>query len=137
MNEQRRTKQQEVEALIHFGRLWDEAMVNNDADEIGKFMAADWVIVGTEGGITSKSSFLDGIRSGDLMHTRMDSDDSRVQLYGNTGVVTSRGTSSGKYKGQPFSFYEWSTSIYIREKGKWRCVLTMLTPVKNQEGSSV
>ncbi len=117
--------------LIQFGKHWDQAIENNDVNEISKFMASDWVIVGTDGGITSKSSFLDWISSGDLVHNRMDFEDIRVQLYENTGVVTSRGTSGGTYKGQPFSFYEWTTSVYILENGKWRCVLTMLTPAKN------
>ena len=116
------------EGLILFGKQWDEAMVSNNVEEIAKFMSDDWVIVGTEGGITSKSSFLEWIKSGDLTHRRMDSDEIRVKIYGNTGVVTSRGTSAGKYKGQPFNLYEWSTSVFIWQEEKWSCVLTMLTP---------
>ena len=117
-----------VESLLHFSKAWDEAMIRNDSEEIGKFMIDDWVIVGTEGGITSKASFLQSIRSGDLMHTRMDAGDFRVRLYENTGVLTSRGTSSGTYKGQPFSFFEWSTNIFLWKNDAWSCVLTMLTP---------
>ena len=117
-----------LEELIQFGKQWDLAIVDNDVEKVSKFMSSDWVIVGTEGGITSKASFLDSIRSGDLVHTRMDFEDIRVKLYGNTGVVTSRGTSSGFYKGHPFSFFEWSTNVYILEGKEWRCVLTMLTP---------
>ena len=116
--------------LIRFGKQWDKAMVSNDLKEISRFMSEDWVIVGTEGGITPKSTFLDWIRSGDLVHTRMDSDDIRVKIYKNTGLLISRGTSSGKYRDKAFSFYEWSTSVFILEKRKWRCVLTMLTPAQ-------
>jgi ketosteroid isomerase-like protein len=114
--------------LVDFGRLWDKAMVNNDAEEIGTFMAYDWVIVGTEGGITPRSTFLTSIKSGDLSHDTMNSEDIRVKIYGEMGVLTSRGTSSGRYKDQPFSFYEWSTSVFIRDREKWKCILTMLTP---------
>ncbi|MBC8045507.1 MAG: nuclear transport factor 2 family protein [Fimbriimonadaceae bacterium] len=116
--------------VIQFGKKWDEAMVRNDANEIGSFMSDDWVIVGTEGGITSKTTFLDFIKSGDLLHNKMDFEDTRVEIYDNTAVVTGKGTSSGTYRGEPFSFYEWSTSIYIKNNGHWRCVLTMLTPAK-------
>lgn len=116
---------------MQFGKQWDRAIVANDAEEIGRYMSDDWVIVGTEGGITSKSVFLGFVKSGDLVHTRMDSEDSRVKIYGNTGIVTSRGTSSGTYRGEQFSYYEWSTSIFIKNDGYWRCVLTMLTPAEN------
>ncbi len=116
--------------LVQFGLAWDQAMVGNDADEIGKFMSDDWIIVGTEGGITSKSEFLLWIKSGELTHTRMDSDETSIKIYENTGIVTSRGTSAGNYNGQSFELYEWSTSVFIRKNEQWLCVHTMLTPAK-------
>jgi len=119
------------EELLQFEKDWNRAMENNDADETGKFMSDDWVIIGTGGGITSKDEFLEWIKSGDVSHSRMDSDFIRIKIYENAGVVTSRGTSAGKYKGQDFELYEWSASTYIRKNNKWICVHTMLTPVSN------
>ena len=98
--------------LLSFGKKWDDAMVNNIAKDISRFMSDDWVIIGTDGGITPKNMFLEWIESGDLIHTRMDSDEMRIRIYGNTGVVTARGTSSGTYKGKTFSFYEWSRKCF-------------------------
>ncbi|MBT1708835.1 DUF4440 domain-containing protein [Fulvivirgaceae bacterium PWU5] len=115
--------------VLQVGKEWDKAMVGNDPDEIGKFMSEDWVIVGSDG-ITSKSQFLETIRSSALTHSRMDSDETKIKVYGDTAVVTSRGTSAGEYKGQPFELYEWSSSVFIRKKGKWLCVHTMLTPAR-------
>jgi hypothetical protein len=114
--------------LLQCEKDWNRAIENNNVDEIEKFLSADWVIVGTEGGITSKDEFLSWITSGDLTHSRMDSDETRVRVYENTGVITSRGTSAGKYKEQYFELYEWSTSTFIYKNGKWICVHTMLTP---------
>jgi ketosteroid isomerase-like protein len=116
------------EELVQFGKQWDEAMINNDPSEISKFMSEDWIIVGTEGGITTKQEFLSGIVSGDLTHSVMNSDKTVIKIYDNTAIVTSRGTSAGKYKGADFEFYEWSTSVCIRRQNKWQCVHTMLTP---------
>ena|SRR5688572_16130890 len=118
--------------LKDFCDRWDAAMIKNDAQEISAFMSDDWVIVGTDGGITSKASFLSGINSGVLTHDRMDADEVRIKIYDNTGVVTTKGTSAGKYNDQPFSFYEWSTSIFIKSDDQWHCVLTMLTPVNSK-----
>ena len=122
--------EQIAKELKQLGRQWDEAIANNDALEIGRFMAPDWVIVGTEGGITPKPNFLDFIKSGDLHHNKMDFEDISVKIYENTAIVISRGTSSGTYKGEPFSYYEWSTNVYINNNGNWLCVLTMLTPAQ-------
>ncbi|MGZ5190623.1 MAG: nuclear transport factor 2 family protein [Flavisolibacter sp.] len=119
--------------LSQFGKDWDKAIEANDVHSIAQFMSDDWVIIGTDGGITNKESFLDFIRSGDLQHNSMHFEDLRIEIYDNTGIVTSRGTSSGTYKGQPFSFYEWSSNVFIRKNDKWLCVLTMLTPAKKSE----
>jgi hypothetical protein len=116
------------EELLQFEQNWNRAMENNNADEIGEFMSDDWIIVGTGGGITSKDEFLDPIKSGNLTHSRMDSDETRIKIYENTGVITSRGTSAGKYNGQDFELYEWSTSIFVYRNDQWICVHTMLTP---------
>ena len=117
----------EKQELLDFSRRWDEAMIGNDADEIGAFMSDDWVIVASDG-ITSRSSFLQLISSGILTHNRMDSDEINIRMYGNTGILVSRGTSAGTYNGEKFSLYEWSTSVFIRKEEKWICVLTMITP---------
>jgi ketosteroid isomerase-like protein len=119
----------EEQDLINFANQWDEAMVTNDAERISTYMSDDWVIVGSDG-IKSKSVFLEWIRSGTVTHNRMDSDEVNVKIYGNTGIIISRGTSAGTYNGQPFSLYEWSTSIFLKNEGKWLCVLTMLTIAK-------
>ena len=122
----------EKQELLDFSTRWDEAMVSNDADEIAKFMSDDWKIIGSDG-ITSRSSFLELISSGSLTHNRMDSEETNISIFGNTGIVVSRGTSAGTYNRKSFSLYEWSTSVFIKARGKWLCVLTMLTPANKSK----
>jgi len=114
--------------LLQFGRDWDEAIAANDVERMSSYMDESWVIVGS-GGITSKENFLASVRNGDLHHTKMDFEDVRVEVYGDTGIVTSKGVSAGNYKGHFFSSNEWTTSVYINKNGRWTCVLTMLTAV--------
>lgn len=118
------------EDLLRFEKLWDQAFISNDYEQISRFMSEDWVIVGTSGGITDRESFLQWIRSGEVEHTRMDSDETRIKVYGNTGVVISKGTSAGNFKGVPFELYEWSMSIFLHDGKSWVCVATMLTDAK-------
>ncbi|HEX6848617.1 MAG TPA: nuclear transport factor 2 family protein [Chitinophagaceae bacterium] len=124
--------EKEKQELLDCSRRWDDAILSNNAEEIATFMSDDWKIIGSDG-ITSKSSFLQFIRSGILTHNRMDSDETNITIYGKTGILVSRGTSAGTYNGKNFSLYEWSTSIFIRSEGIWRCVLTMLTPANDSK----
>jgi ketosteroid isomerase-like protein len=120
------------ESLLETCKEWDSAMVRNDADEIGAFMTSDWVIVGPNEGMMERSKFLEAVRSGSLVHTRMDSDDMRVKTYGDTGVVIARGTSAGTFKGGPFELYEWSQSVFIYLSERWLCISTMLAPAQRE-----
>ena len=108
-------------------REWSQAIVSNDAESIGRFMADDWVIVG-ESGITQKDDFLALVTSGDLTHEAMEGNVKKVRVYGDIAVVIIRGTNNGHYKGQPFKSDEWITDVFERVAGSWRCVLTQLTP---------
>ncbi len=122
-------KNTEEDELINIVQRWDEAMVTNNTEEIKQFMSDDWVIVGSDG-ITTSTDFLEWISSGTVTHHTMNSDEMTIRMYGDTGIVISRGTSAGTYNGNEFSQYEWSTSVFRKMEGAWFCVLTMLTPVK-------
>lgn len=115
---------QELTAVTH---AWDRAMITNDADAIGRFMADDWIIVGSDGGVIDKARFLGLVESGVLTHDVMTSENLRVRVYGDAGVVTADGVSAGQYHGQPFREVERASSFFVRQSGQWRCVLTHLS----------
>jgi ketosteroid isomerase-like protein len=115
--------------LIALAHAWDRAMVENDADAIGRFMADDWVIVGSDGGVGDKATFLELVRSGALSHDVMESDDMHVRVYGDTAVMTARGVSGGRYQGLAFRDVERTSCVFVRQGGQWRCVLTHLSRI--------
>ena len=113
--------------LIALANAWDRSMVENDADAIGQYMADDWTIIGPDGSMGDKTTFLALVRSGTLSHDVMESDDLEVRVYGDTAVITSRGVSGGQYRGNPFRETERVSCVFVREEGRWRCVLTHLS----------
>jgi len=113
--------------LVDVARAWDRAMITNDAAAIGRFMADDWIIVGSDGSVTDKTGFLGLVASGVVTHDVMTSENMRVRVYGNAAVVTSDGVSAGTYHGQPFREVERASSVFLRQSGEWRCVLTHLS----------
>lgn len=113
--------------LIDVAHEWDRAMIANDAEEIGRFMAEDWTIVGSDGRVGDRKTFLDLVRSGELTHDVMTSEDIQIRLYGETAVVVARGVSGGVFRSQPFREVERATSVFVRQEGRWRCVHTHLS----------
>ena len=120
--------------LIRVANEWDRAMVENDVEAIGRYMAEDWIIVGPDGSIGDKPTFLQLVKSGALSHDEMTSEDVRVRVYGDTAVVTARGVSGGKYQGQAFREVERSSCVFVRQQGQWRCVLTHLSRLAQEAG---
>lgn len=116
-------------------RDWDTAMVQNDADAIGHFMADDWTIVGSDGHTIDKQTFLGLIRAGILSHDVMQSDDLSIRVYGNAAVVTGLGVSAGIFQGRPFREEERQSNMFVRQGSEWRCVLTHLSRVRPTSSS--
>ena len=106
---------------------WDRSMTENDADAIGRYMADDWTIIGSDGSVGDKATFLELVRSGVLTHDVMTSEDMHIRIYGDTAVTVSRGVSGGTYRGQPFREVERVTCVFVRQERRWRCVLTHLS----------
>lgn len=119
------------EELLQRYYNWDLEIERNDVPAMSSYMSDDWVCVGGDG-VTPKAAFLQSITSGDLVHTTMNTDFTRVKIYGDSAVITGRGTSAGTFKGQAFSLYEWSTNFFVFQNNQWLCVLTMLTPARQE-----
>ncbi len=117
------------EELIGVAQAWDRAMVANDPEAIGAYMADDWTIIGSDGSVGDKATFLELVRSGKLTHNVMESHDLKVRVYGATAVVTARGVSGGQYQGESFYLVERASCVFVRQQGRWRCVLTHLSQI--------
>src|SRR5205823_447148 len=115
------------EELLKLEKQFAEAITNNDAEAVDRFLADDWIIVGPDGGIIDRARFLEVIRSGALSHELMESTDWRVRLYGSTAVVTGVTTSKGKFMGQDFASCERATDVFVKQDDRWLCVFTQLT----------
>lgn len=120
------------EELMSVATEWDRAMLENDPESIGRFMADDWVIIGPDGSVSDKSDFLRLVESGALTHDVMESSDMRVRVYGDAAVVVARGVSAGRFHGQPFHLIERATSVFVRQASHWRCVLTHLSALAGE-----
>jgi ketosteroid isomerase-like protein len=119
------------EEIISVAHAWDRAMVANDPDAIGTYMADDWTIIGPDGSVGDTATFLELVRSGKLTHDVMESHDIKVRLYGDTAVVTARGVSGGQYQGEFFQLVERVSCVFVMQQGQWRCVLTHLSQVSD------
>jgi ketosteroid isomerase-like protein len=121
------------QTLIDLETEWSQAIVANDAEAIGRFMADDWSIIGPDGSVNHRNSFLRLIRSGTLRHTIMDATEFDIRVYGDAAVVIARGISGGTFQGHDFRAVERVSDVWVRVGGHWRCVLTHLSGMSGAE----
>ena len=126
----------EAREILEFSEKWAEAIVSNDAKAIGRFMSDDWIMVSNMG-LCDKAKLLSFVESGDLTHSAMDlAELARIEVYGDTAVSASRVTNTAHYQGKTFVQNEWTSDVFRKVDGEWKCVLTHITPVleKGEEG---
>lgn len=115
--------------IIATSEAWSKAIVANDADAIAQFMSDHWIMV-SERGVSTKEHFLSFVRSGQLTHDSMDlAELGGVRIYGNTAVLAARVTNTAHFAGQTFNADEWTSDVFVRSAGGWKCVMTHITPV--------
>ena len=115
------------EELLKLENEFAEAIVKNNLEGIGRLVTDDWIIIGPDGEIVDRARFFEVIKSGALTHDTMESEDSRIRVYGDSAVVTGITRTNGKFMGQEFSTQERATDVFVKRDGRWQCVLTHLT----------
>jgi len=115
--------------LLALERQFGQAVIKGDVEALERLVSDDWIIIGPEGKVIPKAGFLAVLESGALTHSVMELDETRVRVYGGTALVTGRATATGAFQGQAFTTRERSTDVFVRQQGRWRCVLTQLTTI--------
>jgi ketosteroid isomerase-like protein len=116
--------------VLAVSAAWDAALVRNDADAVAGFMADEWVYVGPTGAIP-KANVIGWIASGELAHHMMKTiGEAHVAVYGDSAIITARKQSSGVGNGVPYTADEWISEVFVRNDGRWLCVLSHKCPVQ-------
>jgi ketosteroid isomerase-like protein len=117
----------EEDALLAAAQEGIAAIAANDVPRIAAYLSEDWVIV-SDSGISGRDQFLTLVESGELSHSAMDVvGKPRVRIFGDVGIVTGRVTNTAFYGGQRFDADEWTTDVFVRQDGRWRCVHSQIT----------
>ena len=120
--------------IYEVSEKWAKAMIENNAESIGSFIADNWQIV-SKFGVNNKAGFLAFVASGDLTHSAMDLRElASITVLGDTAIFIGRVTNTAKYRGQTFEADEWTTDVVVRADDTWKCVMTHITDAMERPG---
>lgn len=109
-----------VREVMEVKRQYDVAQLGNDGKWFDRMLADDYVFIGSDGSVSSKSDFVKDMQSRDLVWESVAVKDMRVRVYGVTAVVTGRCFGKGRYKGSPVDERQRFTSVWIKRSGRWQ-----------------
>lgn len=106
-----------------------KAVVAGDAAFVERVWADDFSYTGVRGEVRNKADILADLRSGTLKFDKLEFDDIRVRLYGDTAVATGRATTKGRGPTGEISGLFRYTRVYVRRAGRWQLASFQGTPI--------
>jgi RNA polymerase sigma factor (sigma-70 family) len=113
--------------VLTLERAWIDALGRADGAIVGRILADDFLAVDASGGEFARVPYLRRFADGGFAPGPVERADLKVQLLGETAVLRNR----SKFKNAPEILY---TKVYAKRQGRWRCVASQETQVRESRG---
>lgn len=108
--------------ILALENAWNQAELQHDPAALKLILADDFVITEPDGVLQTKQQHFDFVKDKTYHYDLLVSEDFRIKVYGDAGVVTGTYHEKGKYKGKQFDRRGRFTDMWIKSNGSWRCV---------------
>ena len=112
------------QAVMRIERELLNAVLKGDASANERYLADTYVFTGPDGMVENQAQAIADLKSGDLKLQSASLDGAKVQVYGNTAVVTYSSNDKGTYKGKDISGKTRWTDVVVNQNGRWQLVAT-------------
>lgn len=118
------------QTLMKMEQEMADAIVKGDTSVWDKYSDANSVFSDPGGMLMNKAQSMAMFKSGDLKIESTKIEGMKVQMFGNTAIVTYTTTDKGMYKTTDISGqYRW-TDVFAKVGGKWKLVASQGTPIR-------
>ena len=98
------------------------AALKGDTGPSERYLADNYVFTGPDGLTMGKAQSIEDLKSGNLKLQAASLDDTKVQVYGDTAIVTYSSNDKGTYKGKDITGKTRWTDVFVKQKGRWMIV---------------
>ena len=120
--------------LIRLEHELVEVLKRADVERFTQLMSDDWSTIDPRGQILTKQEVAEVLRSGTLKIESMNADDLTTRVYGDTAVVTGRGSYRLSGSGPEIADYAQATfrftDVWVKRAHGWQCVATQQTRIQ-------
>ena len=113
--------------ILGLEKAWNLALEQKDVKALDMLLANTMVSVDIDGSVSSKTEFLASIKAPEYQPSQAVTEQTGVQVYGDSAVVVGIFRVKGTDKGKPFMHRERFVDTWIKTTGAWQCVATTST----------
>ena len=118
------------EEILKISDEREEALAKGDVAALDRIDADDQVYTNWRGVTLTKAEHLADIKARNLtFQTAFKHNDVQVVIHGNTGIVTGLSKTSVVYKGSAPAGARKFVNVFVKENGRWLCVVHFEAPV--------
>src|SRR5215470_6367826 len=119
--------------ILGLEKAWNLALEQKDVKALDMLLANTMVSVDIDGSVSSKTEFLASIKAPDYQPSQAITEQTNVQVYGDSAVVVGIFRVKGTDKGKPFVHRERFVDTWIKNKDAWQCVATTSTLISTKQ----
>jgi ketosteroid isomerase-like protein len=118
--------------ILALDNSWNRALETKDTKALDLLLADTFVSVDIDGSMETKRQFLADIKAPDYHPSQAVTEQSTVEVYGDSAVVAGVFRSKGVDKGKTYMRRERFVDTWVKINGTWKCVasVTVLIPSK-------
>ncbi|HVH88500.1 MAG TPA: nuclear transport factor 2 family protein [Terriglobales bacterium] len=105
-----------------------KAQVQGDVSKLNELLAPEFMEMNVAGQIRTKAENIQAHTSGQIHWQAFDISDTKVQVYGNTAIVTGRLSRKGTLAGRNLSGRSRYTRYYLKKQGHWQAIFQYSLP---------
>jgi len=110
------------QTLMNIEHELTNALLKKEISTFERYLADSYIFTDPGGGVSNKAQNIAGMKAGDFNFESSQIDSMKVQVYGNTAVVTYKTTDKGKIKDTDISGqYRW-TDVFVKANDRWQIV---------------
>jgi len=130
--EHKRLAREQIEALE---KQFQQAQLAGDVATMDKLLSDDYLGIGANGELSTKTQQLDHMRNRMLVITKLQTSDEKIKIVGQVAIVTSLASVEGQLDGAPLHGIYRYTRVYQRlPNGSWKVTSFEATRRARPEG---
>ncbi len=117
------------QAVLKLEQQWEDSLLKSDAAALEKLYDDSLIYTHSSGSVDNKSIYIGNIKSGATKYESMKRGDIKVNVYGNTAIVTCHWEVNVTNRGTKINTNARYIHVYVKQKDGWKMVAHQSTRI--------